>query len=143
MMEIRAIESRDAVAVTELGLQLGYDIDASSVERAISRTTGSSSIVVVAETDSGIVGWIHGYETVLMQYPHPFVEIGGLVVDQDKQGVGIGRALLEAVEQWASAQGTAEVRLRSNTVRHDAHEFYERLGYHNEKTSFTFSKRLQ
>ena len=99
--------------------------------------------MVVAETENDIVGWVHGYETVLMQYPHPFVEVGGLVVDRDKMGAGIGRALLEAVEEWAKTRGIPEIRLRSNTVRHDAHGFYERLGYANEKSSFTFSKRLQ
>lgn len=134
--------ARDAAAITDLGLQLGYDIDSSSVETAIPRAMGSASIALVADTGSRIVGWVHGYESVLLQYPYPFVEIGGLVVDQEERSTGVGRALMEAIEDWARARGIAEIRLRSNTVRNDAHEFYERLGYLNEKSSYTFSKRL-
>lgn len=141
-MKIRAMTPQDAAAVLELVHQLGYDIDSSSVEQVISFLADSSSYAVVAETDSGIVGWVHAYVTVLVQYPRQFAEIGGLVVDQSKRGAGIGRALLHAVEDWARAKGLAEVRLHSNTERQDAHAFYDRLGYQNEKTSFTFTKRL-
>lgn len=142
-MLIRSVTPRDAAAITDLGLQLGYNIDPSSVETALPQAMESASVVLVAETDSRIVGWVHGYETVLLQYPHPFVEIGGLVVDQEERSAGVGRALMEAIEKWAQARGIAEIRLRSNTARHHAHEFYERLGYLNEKSSYTFSKRLQ
>lgn len=73
-----------------------------------------------------------------MQYPYPFVEIGGLVVDSSAKGTGVGRA----IEQWTIDRGLIEVRLRSGSDRHHSHLFCENPGYGNEKFRYTFSERL-
>lgn len=142
-MVIRTVTARDVDAITDLGIQLGYDIDPSSVEAALRQAMGPAATVLVAEAGGRVIGWVHGYESVLLQHPHPFVEIGGLVVDQEERNTGVGRALMQAIERWAESRGIAEIRVRSNSVRHQAHEFYERLGYVNEKSSYTFSKQSQ
>ncbi len=72
----------------------------------------------------------------------PAAEVFGLVVDAAHRGRGVGRLLMEAAEAWAARQGYAEVRLRSNVVRKDAHEFYGRLGYEVSKTQANFRKRV-
>jgi GNAT superfamily N-acetyltransferase len=143
MTVVRTMTSRDVGAVAELGRQLGYDVDSSTVEAALPKVIGSGSTVLVAEAGGRVVGWIHGYESVLVQYPRPFAEVGGLVVDESERGSGIGRALVDAIEQWAATQGLSEVRLRSGSMRQGARTFYESLGYLNEKSSYTFSKRLK
>ena len=143
MVVVRPMTPADVPAVAELGVQLGYDVDTATVEAAVPQVTGPFSTVLVAESAGTVVGWVHAYESVLVQYPHPFVEVGGLAVDRELRGSGIGRALIGAVETWTAARGLAEVRLRTGTVRHGAHAFYERLGYRNEKSSYTFSKRIR
>ncbi len=140
---VRTMTPGDVGAVTALSLQLGYHVDLASVDAAMPTALRSPSTAFVAEFESGVVGWVHAYVSVLLQYPHPFVEIGGLVVDGNSRGSGVGRALMEAVEQWALERGLDEVRLRSGAARHDAHKFYESLGYQIEKSSYTFSKRLR
>ncbi|MUL37144.1 GNAT family N-acetyltransferase [Gloeocapsopsis dulcis] len=68
--------------------------------------------------------------------------MGGLVVDENYHGSGIGRQLLLQIEQWASQQGCESVYLRSNIIRKQAHVFYEKMGYSYIKTSLAFHKHL-
>jgi len=72
-----------------------------------------------------------------------YAEVGSLVVDQDQRGQGIGKALMDKAEAWARQCGITEVRLRSNVIRKEAHQFYEALGYERIKSQFTFRKALQ
>ena len=69
-----------------------------------------------------------------------FVVIGGLVVDREYRKQGIGRRLLVRAEEWAAQQGCSLVRLWSNVKRVEAHGFYERAGYTNLKTQYSFAK---
>jgi GNAT superfamily N-acetyltransferase len=71
-----------------------------------------------------------------------FVVIGGLVVDSNHRREGIGRALIEHGEEWARKQGCSVVRLWSSSSRSASHQFYERLGYRNIKTQYSFLKAL-
>ena len=140
MVTIRAMAETDAIVVADLAHQLGYPAAEPETANAIARL-GSHAVALVATDGDHIVGWVEAYETRLL-YRSAFAEIGGLVVDQDMRGAGAGRALMTAVEDWAVARGLTEVRLRSNVVRAAAHEFYRRLGYDVEKTSYTFSKQV-
>ena len=56
---------------------------------------------------------------------------------------GVGHALLDEAEQWASAQGYNEVRLRSGVHREEAHEFYLAVGFEQSKASFMFRRRVR
>ena len=55
---------------------------------------------------------------------------------------GIGRTLLAHAEAWAAQHGHSVVRLWSSSTRREAHAFYERVGYTNIKTQYTFVKTL-
>ena len=89
-------------------------------------------IVYVAEEAGTVVGWIHGFYTLRVE-TDPFVEIGGLVVDERQRGRRIGERLVERVLTWARERGVQTVRVRSNVVRTDGHRFYLRLGFVEKK----------
>ena len=50
-------------------------------------------------------------------------------VTADLRGRGIGAALMEECEARARAAGCGMIQLTTDRSRHDAHRFYERLGY--------------
>ena len=58
------------------------------------------------------------------------------------RGLGVGRLLVTAVEQWAWARGLDQMAVRSNVTRSESHPFYERLGYVRAKTQHAYRKRL-
>jgi GNAT superfamily N-acetyltransferase len=50
--------------------------------------------------------------------------------------------LLSAAELWAEDIGFDSIRLRTNTLRLDAHRFYENAGFKKVKEQFTYVKPL-
>jgi GNAT superfamily N-acetyltransferase len=139
---IRRATSAAAAGVAELSAILGYPVDRETMQRRLERIGGCEEhIVFVAEINGEIVGWIHGAE-------HEFLvagrigEICGLVVAEGERTGGVGRRLVEAVEQWARGRGLDQISVRSNVARAESHPFYERVGYTRLKTQHVYRKRL-
>jgi len=63
--------------------------------------------------------------------------IGELVVDERREGRGIGRALVDAAEAWALARGYRTLTLETGAANHDARGFYARLGFLEEGVRLT------
>lgn len=91
----------------------------------------------VACTGEQVVGWIHGFDAFRLE-SEPFVEIGGLVVDENLRGQGIGRQLIEQVKGWAIERSVSKLRVRCNTRRTDTHAFYRKLGFAESKEQKVF-----
>ena len=66
----------------------------------------------------------------------------GLAVRKDAHRRGIGRALVQAAEQWAGEQGIAALRVNSGMARTNAHAFYRAMGFSSEKDQKRFIKTL-
>jgi len=130
--------------LAQLCTQLGYPTTATAVRQRLTQMQPQANYAVfVAEChDIGVIGWVHAHLTQLVQADLQ-VEIGGLVVDANYRGSGIGRQLLLQVEQWAKQQGCKSIYVRSNIIREQAHVFYEKLGYSYVKTSLAFCKILR
>ncbi len=71
-----------------------------------------------------MVIWVHGYLYRLF-YAEVMCEIGGLVFEKDYRKMGIGRGLIESVENWAREKECSKVSLRSSSSRKKAHQFYK------------------
>lgn len=69
------------------------------------------------------------------KHPRAYVEI--LVVTQEAEGQGVGRALLARVEAWARANGFIEVVLDVFAGNRDAIAFYDRVGYQPDHIRLT------
>jgi GNAT superfamily N-acetyltransferase len=140
---IRLARADDVPRLTALCVQLGYPASQEAVRRRLNDLMGDAAhAVYVAEAPDGeVVGWVHAFvRRLLIVGPH--AEIGGLVVDEEHQGRGTGRLLMQEVERWAREHGCETVYVRSNVVRQGAHRFYEQIGYSNIKTSLMFRKEL-
>ena len=79
----------------------------------------------------------------------PFYYIGGngwnviaLAVSETAQNQGIGKQLLTSLEKLAARESYTFVRLNCNTIRTEAHMFYERMGYVCDKTQKRFIKAI-
>ena len=94
----------------------------------------------VAEADGQIVGLAAAVKVLAIGHPGGYVKMNGLGVLPVYRKRGIGRMLLERVEQMAAEIGAPYVGLASGIHRTEAHAFYERMGY--RKTSWWFRKNL-
>ncbi len=140
-MVVRPMTLSDSREVASLSNQLGYPSSASDIEKRLgTMTQGADFGAFVAETTDGRVGgWIHVYVVHLVE-TDPYAEIGGLVVDADSRGQGVGKALLAAGERWAIERGYPIICVHSNMKRREARPFYEGMGYDIVKTQHVFHK---
>jgi GNAT superfamily N-acetyltransferase len=142
MIGVRRGTSTDAVRIAELSGTLGYPVAPSTLAQRLERLLGrDEDAVFVAETESGVVGWVHGADQELLESGRR-CEILGLVVEPAYRGQGVGRRLVTAVEQWATGRGLEQIAVRSNVTRPESHPFYHRLGYVRTKTQHAYHKAL-
>ena len=143
-IDIRAAQINDAAEIAKLAGQLGYPTSPDDAAiRLGNLITRPDHVIFVATTDSGrILGWVHVFDFSLLE-SQPTAEIGGLVVDQNYRGGGVGHALVEAAEDWSRQRGHSTLWVHSNTIRTDAHRFYTKLGFSQMKTQVVFMKTLE
>jgi len=88
----------------------------------------------VAEHNDQIVGLvkvaIRETRDIPVLVPRRYAEIGTLAVAQRHQRRGIGRALMQAAESWASEKGIDQIELSVWEFNDQARAFYAALGYH-------------
>ena len=142
-MTVRKEKPSDAVRLAEFSEVLGYPVEPEVVNRRIERLLCRlEHLLLLAElAESGVTGWIHAAEQDVLEAGRS-CEILGLVVAANQRRLGIGRRLVEGVERWAVERGLRQICVRSNVVRAESHQFYERLGYARVKTQHAYRKRI-
>ncbi|WP_448266893.1 GNAT family N-acetyltransferase [Nostoc sp. DSM 114159] len=142
-IKIRQFEIKDVERIASLCEQLEYSVTNQQIEQRLTKIQNNDAHIVYVATveDEYVIGWAHAHICESIVIPTPAI-ILGLVVDKDYRHSGIGRFLMQQIEQWASLAGCDSVLLRSNTKRKEAHLFYEKIGYTNIKQSLTFYKKL-
>jgi len=141
---VRPATADDAPAIARLSAELGYPVGESTIARRVGHLLASpSDLLLVAASDEGaVIGWIHGFLSQLIESEYR-VEIGGLIVGALYQRRGVGRRLVEAVGQWAREHGAAELSVRCQTKREEAHRFYAGLGFGLAKTQHVFRRPVE
>lgn len=140
---IRNMMLSDAGAVNDLSTQLGYSLSVAETSANVQKLLSSKNDCCrVAVNDSTVVGWIHAFVAYRIE-SGPFVEIGGLVVNETRRSQGIGKRLTDEVKSWCFQKEIFTLRVRSNVKRSGAHRFYENLGFEAAKEQKVFEMRLR
>ncbi len=137
------MERGDARDVAALAAQLGYPASPDEIARRLDDLPGGAAFValVARDRDGALAGWIHAHERRLLT-AGPCAEIAGLVVERSHRRRGAGRALVEAVAEWARGRGLGALRVRSNRLREEAEPFYQRAGFERFKVQNAFRRSL-
>jgi GNAT superfamily N-acetyltransferase len=133
----------DAQAVTGLSSQLGYETSVEDIAQRIQQLSSYADrqIALVACLNTEIVGWIEASLISELQSPlHSLIT--GLVIREERRGLGIGKLLISEVETWSRKHGIFLLRVTSRISREAAHKFYLREGFQRVKTSAVFEKML-
>ena len=141
---IRTVQVKDAPQIRDLCHQaLGYDSTLEKVAAQIDNFNQPDSGHFCFVYEEGQTGHILGYveaEVYESLYSDAGLNILGLAVFPSAQGRGIGRQLMERVEELAKSKHSAFIRLNSASHRKEAHIFYEHIGYEGNKTQKRFLK---
>jgi ribosomal protein S18 acetylase RimI-like enzyme len=140
-VRVREAEPGDLEAITDLVGQLGYPSEESAVAGRLERLAADpTSWVYVAVDDGRVVGVGAVHVMPVLERDDPTARITAMVVDEGARRGGVGRALLDRLEETARAEGCARIYLTTRYEREGAVAFYRRMGY--EDTSLRFVKDL-
>jgi len=141
---IRTVQVKDAPQIRDLCHQvLGYNSTLEKVATQIDKfnqpDSGHFCFVYEEDQTGHILGYVEAeaYESI---YSDPGLNVLGLAVFPFAQGRGIGRQLMEQVEELAKSRHYTFIRLNSASHRKEAHVFYEHIGYEGNKTQKRFLK---
>ncbi|MGC3872419.1 GNAT family N-acetyltransferase [Halomonas sp. GXIMD04776] len=142
--QVRAPVGADVPVLVALTEALGYPCSEPDLHERLSRLSAVPGQVVFVVTDATDcpLGWVHAFEGIQLTSP-PFVEIAGLVVDEQAQGQGLGKMLVDAVAAWAKGRNVARLRVHTRICREGAHHFYVRQGFMQMKTQHVFQCELK
>ena len=139
---IRKYEISDHVDICKIcNNELRYNCEKSLVSKQLENLNEDREMVFVAELNARVVGFIH-VEKYNVLYLDSMVNILGLAVLSNYQKQGLGRKLIDAAIQWAKEMGIYTLRLNSGINRKEAHQFYRRIGFGEEKEQYRFIKNI-
>ena len=147
-INIRSCTFNDIPEILPLMEQLGYPTSKEILDARLKTLIDSKDYgVVVACMEEKIVGLVAWSKSPLFVADKVRVHLEGLVVDQKVRGMGVGKRLMEFVEDIARASGPAIIDLTSGVRRSKdgSHEFYKKMGYGNEgfMAKFYFRKEIE
>jgi GNAT superfamily N-acetyltransferase len=144
---VRMAEYEDTQAMLPLLAQLGYPATLAECEKrfqAFSSVTGHG--IGVATLSNKIIGWVAWSASPVFISDQIRIRIEGLVIDENYRGQGVGKQLMQFVEDFAQQWRPVMIELTSNLRRaqEGTHAFYQSIGYHNagDKAKWYASKEV-
>lgn len=96
--------------------------------------------LLVAEAGENLVGFVHAIvrdaPAMPIFVPRRYAIVDSIVVRSGFQNHGIGRILMDKMQEWAITKGATSIELNVYEFNETAISFYERLGYQ------TFSRKM-
>ena len=138
---LRDLKTTDVTAICEINKEtLGYSFSLEETASQLAKLSQDSHHYLLGFEDStshDLLGYVHAevYESL---YSKPGFNILALAVLPQTQGQGIGKTLLQGLEQEAKKRGYNFIRLNSADHRLGAHAFYEKVGYTCDKVQKRF-----
>ena len=87
----------------------------------------------VAEMDESLVGFVHASirdtPAIPIFVPRRYAKISDIVVKSGFKNHGVGRILMDKVQEWAFAKGATSIELYVYEFNETAISFYESLGF--------------
>ena len=143
---IRNIKCQDAQALVRIcKTALKHETDSLTMKQRIQELSlNDSYYIAVYEDDNNhrVLGFIQA-ERYNLLYGGNGWNIIALAVDPKAQRQGVGRKLLNALEEKASEDKYTFIRLNCNVIREEAHAFYQSMEYICDKTQKRFIKEIK
>jgi GNAT superfamily N-acetyltransferase len=143
VIAIRKYLSTDIESLTELMTDLGSPSSLADMKKRMDLIESNPLYsTFVATLHEKVVGMIGVRMNITYTNNKLKTQISSLVTKKEFQGQGIGRALIEFIEEWAKENGSDFLYLMSGIKeeRLKAHEFYKNSGF--DITGYRFVKRI-
>lgn len=92
-----------------------------------------NAVIYIAENQDGIIGLVYAYVRIIpespIRIPCRVGEVDQIVVRQGYRRHGVGKALMEMVDQWAGRMKLDRLELSVWNFNKEARDFYRELDY--------------
>lgn len=127
---LRRATAVDAKPIASLLTELGYPSTAAGVEERLRRSLhGDTSYLLVAQSQTGVIGLISGELVPYFPNGSTVCRITALVVSARHRSRGLGEKLVASAIDFARQHRCSGIELTSAERRVDAHRFYQKLGF--------------
>ena len=92
---------------------------------------------ILAVDDLHVVGFASLHIQQLLHHAAKIGEVQEIIVHKEKQGIGIGKALFDAIKTIAIEKRCMQLEVCCNQARKGSHEFYAKQGALNSHYKFT------
>ncbi len=137
-VRIREAAPADAASVRRLATEFAtsFVVDPQRFEATFPTLVhGDDRRVFVAEHHGEVVGYVLVFDHPTFYTNGPVGWVEELMVGEEVRGLGVGRSLMVAAEDWATSRGDVLIGLATRR----AGSFYEAIGYEH---SATFYRKL-
>lgn len=147
-IKIRPLRPDDIDAVMQLHRELGWNpafkADGSTLrQRLRTLITGDNALLLVAEKNGEVVGYIHGDTLTYLLFAGREMMISEVFVCAEERGKGVGKALMTAIEAEAAKRKCFRINVMNSRERESYKRgFYPSQGYEERTQTAVFSKRL-
>ena len=133
---VRTAQAADIPSLIELlrvlfSIEADFQFDHEKQQRGLELLIENSDerCVFVAETEGEVVGMCSVQTLISTAQGAPKGWIEDVCVDEKYRGRGVGKMLLQAVDDWCLSRGIRGLQLLCDTANAPAQKFYEHLGW--------------
>jgi GNAT superfamily N-acetyltransferase len=134
-VDVRPASANDASAIAGLAGDLAHSFPFERLNFDASFAAlvkADDACLLVAVQDGETLGYLLGFRHLTFYANGPVAKVEEILVRDVHRGLGVGRALMDAFEQWARERKCALVALATRR----AGPFYQALGYEASATYF-------
>ncbi|GMR21165.1 MAG: hypothetical protein BMS9Abin36_1764 [Gammaproteobacteria bacterium] len=145
---IRPLEQDDIDAIMRLHRELGWNpafqSDGTTLrQRLTALTSEENTLLRVAVLDNKVMGYIHGEIMAYLLFAGREMMITEVFVREKARGMGVGKALMAAMEIQAVENKCFRISVMNSRERESYKRgFYPSLSYEERNQTAFFSKRL-
>ena len=103
---------------------------------------GESVLFVAGTPEQPVSAFCQLYPTFCSVAARPTLVLYDLFTSSDARGLGLGRALLLAAEEYARSEGFVRMDLATARTNVSAQRLYESLGWTRDEVFFTYNRRI-
>ena len=143
---LRDLQETDVKAICDINQDaLGYSFSPEETASQLARLSQDSHHFLLGYEDAAshvLLGYVHAevYESLYSKAGFNILAlaVSPQAVSPQAQGQGIGKSLLQGLDQEAKRRGYGFIRLNSADHRLGDHAFYEKVGYTCDKVQKRF-----
>lgn len=133
---IEKLQQQDLPAVLELlKVMMPFEFSTDNAEEILAEICKKDNYaMLIAKKDGVVLGTATAICSTLLT--GSFLVVEDVVVREDTRGQGVGRLLMEAIDDYAKEKDADYTILVSSGFRKGAHKFYEACGYTEDVRGF-------